>query len=258
MNRFMVRGVRVSARSFFALVAVLTAGCGGRAVKAPAHADAPRVTAIATSTTIGRVVVYRNGVAYYERRAHVTGDEFVLSMPAAKMDDLLKSLSVMDLRTKQPAPLAYRTDVRPGSDSLVEMTIGLSGPPPHDLLLSYVAEAPAWKPSYRVVMRQDGEIDLEGWTVIDNTSGEDWNGVRIGVGSSSALSFRHDLRSIRDVQRDTLAASVPFATPPRADEADAPGAAPPSNVPTPPRSSPRLSRRARSPSARRTSNRPYR
>jgi hypothetical protein len=169
---------------------LLVAGCGARATKPAVRPDAARPPALAENTTLGRVVVYRNGVAYFERHAHVTGDSLVLSVPADKIDDLLKSLTVTDLHTKQPAPVAYRTDVRAEKDSVVEMTIALSGSAPHDLLLSYVAEAPAWKPSYRVVMGQDGEIDLQGWTVIDNASGEDWKGVRVGVGSSAALSFR--------------------------------------------------------------------
>ena len=214
-----------------ALLALVAAGCGARP-KVATHAD--KATPLATSTTLGRVVVYRNGIAYFERHAHVAGDSFVLSVPADKIDDLLKSLSVVDLKTKQPAPIAYRTDVRQGKDALVEMTIGLSGPAPHDLLLTYVAEAPAWKPSYRVVMGQDGEIDLQGWTVIDNASGEDWNGVRVGVSSSSSLSFRHDLRTIRDVPRDTLPISAPFATPPPPAAPDAPDA--PSGTPSSPTS----------------------
>jgi hypothetical protein len=205
---------------------LLVAGCGARPAKLAANPDAARPAALAENTTLGRVVVYRNGVAYFERHAHVTGDALVLSVPADKIDDLLKSLTVTDVRTKQPAPVAYRTDVQPGKDSVVEMTIGLSGPAPHDLLLSYVAEAPAWKPSYRVVMGQDGEIDLQGWTVIDNASGEDWSGVRVGVGSSAALSFRHDLRSIRDVPRDTMRTNAPFALTDRAEDPSGPPAAP--------------------------------
>jgi hypothetical protein len=40
--------------------------------------------------------------------------------------------------------------------------------------------------------------------VIDNVSGEDWKRVAVGVGSTSALSFRYDLHSVRYVERETL------------------------------------------------------
>ena len=64
--------------------------------------------------------------------------------------------------------------------------------------------APAWKPSYRVVVGDKERVDLTGWAIVDNTSGEDWRDVRLGVGASSALSFRFDLRSVRPVDRETL------------------------------------------------------
>jgi len=78
------------------------------------------------------------------------------------------------------------------------------------VVLTYVTEAPAWKPSYRVIMGKQGRVDLEGWAIVDNTSGEDWRSVRVGVGSSSALSFRFDLHSLRVVQRETLQSQERF------------------------------------------------
>src|SRR5262249_41210345 len=46
------------------------------------------------------------------------------------------------------------------------------------------------------------------------TSGEDWKNVLVGVGSSSALSFRYDLWSVRQVQREMLANEEKFAIAP--------------------------------------------
>src|SRR5690606_30213864 len=83
-----------------------------------------------------------------------------------------------------------------------------------DVVLTYVTESPSWKPSYRVVVGDKGKVMLEGWAIVDNTSGEDWKGVRVGVGSSSALSFKYDLWSVRQVQRETLAAEEKFAVAP--------------------------------------------
>ncbi|MBL8739811.1 MAG: DUF4139 domain-containing protein, partial [Myxococcales bacterium] len=85
---------------------------------------------------------------------------------------------------------------------------------PRKLLLSYVTEAPSWKPSYRIKLGENGKVDLEGWAIVDNTSGEDWKNVKLGVGSSSALSFRFDLSSVRNVPRETLAPSDQFAIAP--------------------------------------------
>ncbi|MDI1443617.1 DUF4139 domain-containing protein, partial [Polyangium sp. 6x1] len=186
---------------------------------------------VKSDTTLGRVVVYRNGIAYFERYAEIDGDSLRLSVPGDKIDDFLKSLTVIDAKTGKPAPVAYPTSgsafvgqennqqniqnqQQYGGAPLVNMEIQLQGPRPHKLLLSYVTEAPSWKPSYRVSVGKDGKMKVEAWAIVDNTSGEDWNKVKLGVGSSSALSFRFDLRSVRMVQRETLQTNDLFAQAP--------------------------------------------
>jgi hypothetical protein len=173
---------------------------------------------VESDAALGRIVVYRNGVAYYERTAEVDGDTLELKVPADKVDDFLKSLTVLDAETKKAAPIAYPT--RPGSTASADGTIAMKvqltdgDRGPRRLLLTYVTEAPSWKPSYRVVLGKDGQVKLLGWAIVDNTSGEDWKDVKLGVGSSSALSFRFDLVSIRNVQRETLSPEHLFAQAP--------------------------------------------
>jgi hypothetical protein len=162
-------------------------------------------------TTLGRVVVYRNGVAYFERTADVKEDHLDLQVPADKVDDFLKSLTVVDAQTGAPAPITYPTKPPTSITGLIDMRIGLAKGSAHKLKLSYVTEAPSWKPSYRVVIGKDNKVNLEAWAIVDNTSGEDWNNVKLGVGSSSALSFRFDLRSVRLVERETLQQNDLFA-----------------------------------------------
>ena len=163
---------------------------------------------------LGRVVIYRNGIAYFERRAEVNGDGLRLSVPADKVDDFLKSLTVVDATTGKPAPISYPTTVPGATTGLVDMEIRLPDAGSHELQLSYISEAPAWKPSYRVVVGDDGKLEVQGWAIVDNASGEDWKAVHIGVGSSSALSFRYDLRTVRLVQRETLQSDDLFAQAP--------------------------------------------
>jgi hypothetical protein len=173
---------------------------------------------VKSDTTLGRVVVYRNGVAYFERFARVDGDTLSLSVPGDKVDDFLKSLTVVDARTGKPTPIAYPTSLPNYGQQVTDMKIRLSGPGPHELRLSYVTEAPSWKSSYRVILDKSGKVRLQAWAIVDNTSGEDWEAVNLGVGSSSALSFRYDLRSVRLVHRETLRSDDLFAQAPPAGE----------------------------------------
>jgi len=184
------------------LSAALT-GCG------PRHLDAIKVDDVA----LGRVVIYRNGVAYYERRATVSGGVLTVSVPRDRVDDFLKSLTVVDAISKQPLPVSIPREQASDGPYLV-MKLQLPSKAPADVVLTYVTESPAWKPSYRVVVGDKGKVLVEGWAIVDNTSGEDWNGVRVGVGSSSALSFKYDLWSVRQVHRETLASEEKFAVAP--------------------------------------------
>ncbi len=161
---------------------------------------------------LGRVVIYRNGVAYYERRATVSGGELTVTVPRERVDDFLKSLTVVDAVSRQPLPVAIPR--RQGDGASLVMKLRLPTARTADVLLTYVTEAPAWKPSYRVVVGDAGKVLLEGWAVVDNTSGEDWKRVVVGVGSSSALSFRYDLWSVRRIEREQLHDQERFAVAP--------------------------------------------
>ena len=88
--------MRTSLLGSVALLALATVGCG-----------TTRTTFVKSETTLGRVVVYRNGVAYFERYADVQGDSLRLNVPEDKVDDFLKSLTVVDAVTGEPAPISY-------------------------------------------------------------------------------------------------------------------------------------------------------
>ena len=190
-------------KAFLCAFALAAIGCGSS------------TSYVKSETTLGRVVVYRNGVAYFERYADVQGDSLRLNVPQDKVDDFLKSLTVVDATTGEPAPISYPSH---GGAGTIDMKIGLAkGAAPGSsrrLRLSYVTEAPSWKPSYRVVVGKSGKVELQGWAIVDNTSGEDWRDVKLGVGASSAMSFRYDLKGLRLVQRETLHENDLFALAP--------------------------------------------
>lgn len=168
-------------------------------------------THVSSDTQLGRVVIYRNGVAYFERFADVTDGSLKVTVPGDKVDDFLKSLTVIDTRSGKPAPVSYPSQAGSGT---VDMKVQLDGPAPHRVRLSYVTEAPAWKPTYRAMLGANGKVSLQAWAIVDNTSAEDWNNVKLGVGSSSAMAFRFDLRSLKFVQRETLENNGLFALAP--------------------------------------------
>jgi len=163
---------------------------------------------------LGKVVVYRNGVAYYERRAQVQGGKLTVRVPRDRVDDFLKSLTVVDAKTQRPLPVTFPR--QQASDAAVidmQLDVGGAAGAVADVVMTYVTDAAAWKPSYRLVLAGDHTM-LEGWAIVDNLSGEDWKDVVVGVGSSSAMSFRYDLWSVRTVEREQLASDEQFAVAP--------------------------------------------
>jgi hypothetical protein len=186
--------MRTNLFSALLVVLPLTLGLGGCATTLPRP--------ISSNAALGKVVVYRNGVAYFERYAALHGGELKLRVPAERLDDLLKSLTVVDAHTGKAVPVSFPTVEHVGDQ--VDIAIQLPKPAPSDLKISYVTESPAWKPSYRLNLSKNKPAHLEAWAVVDNVSGEDWERVAVGVGSTSALSFRFDLHSVRFVERETL------------------------------------------------------
>ena len=72
----------------------------------------------------------------------------------------------------------------------VDLTIRLTGDHNHDLSISYVIAAPIWKPTYRIVLPEagKGKALLQGWAVVDNTSGEDWRDVKLALTSGEPIA----------------------------------------------------------------------
>lgn len=206
----MRRGIRsLLAAALFATVLPMPFGCTHK-----------RATYIGVDgVALGRVVIYRNGVAYYERQAKVEGNKLVVRVPRERVDDFLKSLKVTDVATGETVAVTIPRD-KSASDGDLMMVLRLPADPKGKsgavrlVNMTYVTEAPAWKPSYRVVVGAAGKVELEAWAIIDNTSGEDWNNVLVSVGASSAMSFRYDLWRVRTVDRDLLASDERLAVAP--------------------------------------------
>lgn len=69
---------------------------------------------------------------------------------------------------------------------------------------SYVVPTPIWKTSYRLVFDAEDQPLLEGWAIVDNTSGEDWEDVRLSLVSGLPVSFISRLYEPRYLQRPVV------------------------------------------------------
>lgn len=258
-----------------------------------------------TDLPLRRLILYKHGVGYFERRGTFEGTTLALPFSREAMDDVLKSLVVLEigegrvrgidyerpeswsgrrielsvgrtlrdllselrgrrvrvaLRDESTAegvvvgldepgaeePLAhalltlYRADVqqlvihrlgdvrgvqlldtaadevawslRSGGDTNESRaaTIQLD-PGKHELLIAYLAPAPSWRVSYRLLIENLGQeapdLLLQGWGLIDNVLDEDLTDVRLTLVAGRPVSFRYPLyepqQPIRPLIEDT-------------------------------------------------------
>ncbi len=70
-----------------------------------------------------------------------------------------------------------------------------------EIIASYTIPAAVWKSSYRLILGDKGQPVLEGWAIVDNTTGEDWNKVQLSLVSGRPISFVSQLYAPKYVQR---------------------------------------------------------
>jgi len=137
-------------------------------------------------------------------------DHRVTLMDGGKMDMILlstvRSLTLEDGDLAMQIHRSLDASAGEGMFQQVDVSIRLAGASSHDLVVSYVAPAPMWKPTYRVVLPKEGKGKalLQGWAVVDNTSGEEWRDIKMGLTSGAPIAFRYDLHTPRDVDRADL------------------------------------------------------
>jgi hypothetical protein len=89
------------------------------------------------------------------------------------------------------------------------------------LRVGYVVGAPLWKTSYRLTLSADPKAekaDLQGWAVLENMSGADWDGVDLTVVSGNPVTFRQALYQSYYVDRPDVPVEVLGRVLPPVDE----------------------------------------
>ena len=70
-----------------------------------------------------------------------------------------------------------------------------------EIVASYMIPSPVWKSSYRLILSETAQPTLEGWAIVDNTTGDDWTNVRLSLVSGRPISFISQLYQPRYVDR---------------------------------------------------------
>jgi Domain of unknown function (DUF4139) len=95
-----------------------------------------------------------------------------------------------------------------GVQATRKVTIALDSKEPANVDISYVVAAPLWKPSYRIVVGDKGKARLQAWAVLENASGEDWQGVSVSLTSGKPVTLRQRLYGRIWPQREEIPESA--------------------------------------------------
>ena len=240
---------------------------------------------------VSRVVMYQSGIGYIERTANIDGNEFVLRIRPDQINDILKSLTVIDRGSGRPVSISLPVDkttldrlaqipaqihegglkemlrafrganvkirtrngsfegrvigiedehntresinintnqdpsailtlftkdnavnviaindiksvelydkalsdgvtkslnisLNEGSWKQVELRIRMDSSKKRDLALSYLIAMPTWKPAYRLILDDDEKGTIQGWAIISNVTGSDWNNIHFSLVSA--------------------------------------------------------------------------
>lgn len=182
----------------------------------------------ASAPALRQVVLFQNGIGYFEHAGRIQGRRLDLAFPDHEIDDVLKTLTIVSAR--QDAGIAATVNAfvpeapaeppadQDGSAEQADR-IGLSielDRPAQDVVIAYAVPTPIWKASYRLVLPQAGEQEvlLQAWATINNTSQQDWRQVELTLATGAPLSFAIDLHTPEYMARPDLGGKLvePVAT----------------------------------------------
>ena len=111
-------------------------------------------------------------------------------LQSVHLDDI-SGIKLRDSRLDRELREALTTLASGADDQRRSVTLRFQGTGRRDVRVGYIAEAPLWKISYRLLLGP--KPSMQGWALVENTTDEDWNGIHLGLVSGRPISFIQDL-----------------------------------------------------------------
>ena len=155
-----------------------------------------------------------------------TVEKFYLTVVAAtgavRVVELTPSLNVRPLDASLQGELDRYLELLSAarSNGLRHLSLDAIGTGQRLLRVSYISEVPVWKSTYRVVFpRAEDKATVQGWAVVDNTVGADWENVQLSLVAGSPQSFIQPLSQPLYTRRPEVPIATNVQTTPQTHEA---------------------------------------
>jgi hypothetical protein len=173
--------------------------------------------------------------------ADTTIDKFYLTLVAAtggvRVIELTPLLSVRPLDANLQGQLDRYLELlsTAHANGLRHLTLNALGQGQRELRVSYISEVPVWKATYRMVFprTRNGNAIVQGWAVVDNTVGADWDNVQLSLVAGAPQSFIQPLSQPLYARRPVIPIATNVETAPQTHEAGENAAPPPPPPPAP-------------------------
>ncbi|MFP4136994.1 MAG: DUF4139 domain-containing protein [Halomonas sp.] len=127
-------------------------------------------------------------------------------------------LELLDPALRERLGEAATVSARARTDEMRRIAIALEGRGEREVALTYVVAAPVWKSTYRLLLEGDERARLQGWSVVENASGSDWDEVALTLSSGAPVTLTQRLLARYWADRPEVPVSVDATAPVRPDE----------------------------------------
>jgi hypothetical protein len=155
-----------------------------------------------------------------------TVDKFYLTLVAGsgavRVVELTPTLSVRPVDSSLQGQLDRYLELlsTARANGLRHLTLDALGQGQRQLRVSYISEVPVWKSTYRIVFpHAESDATIQGWAVVDNTVGSDWENVQLSLVAGAPQSFIQPLSQPLYTRRPEIPIAVNAQTAPQTHEA---------------------------------------
>ena len=160
-----------------------------------------------------------------------TVDKFYLTLVATlgavRVIELTPALSVHPLDGNLQGQLDRYLELlsTTHANGLRHLTLDALGQGKRELRVSYISEVPVWKSTYRIVFPREtsqasgNKATVQGWAVVDNTVGADWDNVQLALVAGAPQSFIQPLSQPLYTKRPEIPIATNEQTAPQTHEA---------------------------------------
>lgn len=164
--------------------AALLGALVGAGVRVPQSGIAGRILSVTQFTERTR-----EGATVIRHRLAVATSDGIATVVLEDVPDL--ALDDPALRAQVGVALDAIAAARAQDSRSVELA--LPGAGQRDIRLSYLIAAPVWKPTWRLRLAPDDSARLQGFAVVENLTGQDWNAVSLTLASGDQVLYRQPL-----------------------------------------------------------------